>query len=157
MSLDTLTDSHKTWGQHLRFPTPPFLFRYPGQGRPSWQCRPERSIPSRLFCTDNFTPQFKRLFSENFKNLIVNWPAMIFFSQHTTPENGEMRKCDKCDRNLSIIWWVFVCVCYLSVARSTRWWQWGHRWRWKPAVPERHLSLHMVLHCESRPLHRDLR
>ena len=51
---------------------------------------------------------------------------------------------------------VCVCVCYLSVGRSTRWWQWGRRWRWKPAVPELHLSLRTVLHCESLPLRRGL-
>ena len=57
---------------------------------------------------------------------------------------------------------MFVCVCvcvcvrYLSVGRSTRWWQWGRRWRWKPAVPELHLSLRTVLRCESLPLRRGL-
>ena len=47
------------------FPTPPYhLLPWPRSSIMD-TARAERSIPSFMFCTDNFTPQFKRLFSKN--------------------------------------------------------------------------------------------
>lgn len=164
MSFDTPTYSHKTWDHtYISHPTLSLLLSWPRSSimDSAWL---ERSILSCLLCADNFTPQIKRLFS---KNLGVTGLQWFFHSMLHQRENVPVKNVIKiwvprhvpclCKKRLCYLMRACVRVCYLSVGRSTRWWRWGRRWRWKPAVPERHLSLRMVLRCESPPLHRDLR
>lgn len=158
MSLDTLTYSHKTCGPHLHFPPHPICSAILAKVVHHGQCLPGEEHPIlSAWRWQVYTSVKKIIFKESSCKAASN----DSFSQHVTPES-EIRKCayEKCDIILPKCFPLLVkgtFVYYLSVGRSTRWWQWGHRWRWKPEVPERHLSLHMVLHCESPPLHRDLR